>query len=391
MDNVTHTLIGIAAGEALAVHRKKARVPIWIASGIGNNLPDLDVLATTFVFRDKLGYLLHHRGHTHTFLATPLLALLVLLPLWLVWRKKPEIPWREIVLVLLLGTPLHLLADFWNSYGVHPFWPLANDWIYGDMVFIVEPWIWLLLLPPIFFASTSRVGKGISLALTALILGLAWYHEFVPWPAALALTFGAALFFALSYRLKNRGPRIALAGALLVLFLSSLAGMSSTLRERHQLAGAELLLQPFPANPFCWSAMRATITPEQYQAELLVITPFPEIVPPSRCPVLLSQGSTAPLDPPLAEPAPDQLSLGTFRSNRATYDSLAQNCHMNAFLRFARFPFWIEKEKTWVVGDLRFDRGPDLGFGEFEIPKENENCPGSLPPWRGRFHPSRVN
>ena len=36
----------------------------------------------------------------------------------------------------MCGTLLHLGMDFLNSYGVHPFWPIQNRWVYGDSVFI---------------------------------------------------------------------------------------------------------------------------------------------------------------------------------------------------------------------------------------------------------------
>src|SRR4051794_35289329 len=69
MDNVTHTLIGITLGSALFKSDtpiKKAA--IWTAV-IGNNIPDLDFMMTPFLSSGSLGYLLHHRGYTHSLLA----------------------------------------------------------------------------------------------------------------------------------------------------------------------------------------------------------------------------------------------------------------------------------------------------------------------------------
>ena len=39
----------------------------------------------------------------------------------------------------------HIVADAWNSYGVHPFWPFDNHWYYGDAINIYEPWLWVIL------------------------------------------------------------------------------------------------------------------------------------------------------------------------------------------------------------------------------------------------------
>lgn len=390
MDNVTHTLIGIAAGEAVSAYRKKARVPLWIASAIANNLPDSDVLLTSTIFNDKLGYLLHHRGHTHTFVATPLLALALLLPLFWLWKKKQEIPWREIVFLCLLGTPLHLLADFWNSYGVHPFWPFSSEWIYGDMIFIVEPWIWAMLLPPIFLACSTKVGKGICLALMGSILGLAWYHAFVPWPAAAALTLGSGILFWAQRKISDRRNRIVVGISCLAAFLFGLGSINRSLTARLSAPGEELLLQPYPANPFCWISMAAKLDSTSYSARISLVAPFPKLVSVDHCPDPLSGGTSAPLQksPELADAS--RRDLGTFRSTRDEFDSISADCRMNALLRFARIPYWVKKEDGWIVGDLRFDRDSSLSFGEFFLPDEGKICPQFLPPWLGRFHPERL-
>ena len=80
MDNLTHTLIGLVAGEGVA---RGARSPpgglpdptrrnALLAMGmIGGNLPDADLLwSMPALTGDPLGYLIHHRGHTHTLLVT---------------------------------------------------------------------------------------------------------------------------------------------------------------------------------------------------------------------------------------------------------------------------------------------------------------------------------
>ena len=39
----------------------------------------------------------------------------------------------------------HPLMDYTNSYGWRPFLPFQDHWYYGDLVFIVDPYIWLIL------------------------------------------------------------------------------------------------------------------------------------------------------------------------------------------------------------------------------------------------------
>ena len=93
MDNLTHCLIGLALGElvdrALPAHldpqRGRTRRRVLLATGaLASNFPDLDLVLTPLL-APPLGYLLHHRGHTHTLLfALPQIALLLGL-MWLLW------------------------------------------------------------------------------------------------------------------------------------------------------------------------------------------------------------------------------------------------------------------------------------------------------------------
>jgi hypothetical protein len=79
--------------------------------------------------------------------------------------------------------------------------------------------------------------------------------------------------------------------------------------------------------------------------------------------------------------------LGTFEAPRAEWDELQENCHSNAFFRFARIPFWKRENGGWIVGDFRFDREKELGFTELFIgPRGSEPCPTGVPRWKGRFH-----
>src|SRR5262245_13314230 len=67
MDNLTHSLLGAALAE-LALPRDASRVTRRVLFAVGivaSNLPDVDLLYTG-ITAPPLGYLLHHRGHTHT-------------------------------------------------------------------------------------------------------------------------------------------------------------------------------------------------------------------------------------------------------------------------------------------------------------------------------------
>jgi inner membrane protein len=41
----------------------------------------------------------------------------------------------------------------------------------------------------------------------------------------------------------------------------------------------------------------------------------------------------------------------------------------------------MREGKGWLIGDLRYDREPDLGFAELALPDELPQCPRNVPPW----------
>jgi inner membrane protein len=396
MDNVTHSLVGLAFGEAVALQTRKKRVPIWIASALANNLPDLDVALTSTLFRgDKAGYLLHHRGHSHTFLLAPLLSGFLLGILWLFWRNKKDIPWKPVIFVSLLGIPLHIFADFWNSYGVHPFWPFYNEWVYGDLVFIVEPWIWALLIPPLFFRASSKWGKLILLSFVPLILTIAWVHSAVNWQAAALLTAAFVLSFLGQKALPGPRARIGVGIAGLAAVLVSLGVISHRVKSSVASNGnaeEEIAATPFPANPLCWNVISAGFAGNDYVATNAVVAAFPNLVAAKDCPGMFEDSFTAPFIKDLPPTTEARKVIGVFRAPRAELLTIAADCHANALLRFTRLPFWKKVEDGWLLGDLRYDRGDGLGFTEevFPAARARDNCPRLVPPWIGRFHPERA-
>jgi len=389
MDNVTHTLIGLVAGEALAVKTKKARVPLWTASAIGNNLPDLDVLLTLTLLPGKANYLLHHRGHSHTFLIGIVLAALS----FFFWRglgkEKNDMPWKEVGALLFLGVFLHIFADYWNSYGVHPFWPLDSSWYYGDIFFIIEPWIWMVVLPMIFFTAESRWGKSLCVLLACLMLGLSWFHPVVPAIIASALT---AFLLTQIILMKGmiRAHRVSWNIFCLVSMIAAFALVRSEVKEKFEQFPEDsqltsLALSPYPGNPFCWNVIRSNLGPSHYRAEIFSASIGASI---SFCPDWVNpQNITAPLTTIENFPPTENVRVkGKFEASRESWEELSKTCMGDAILRFSRAPFWIHSKDKWVVGDLRFDREKGYGFSEWEFTSSTP-CPSLVPPWRGHFHP----
>jgi inner membrane protein len=189
MEPVTHFLTGACLGRA-GFNRKTAYATL--AMTLAAETPDLDVF---WGFRGPLVAFQHHRGFTHTFLAAPLVALVVTAFCWgfhRLRRKPPRVGhsraprWGLIWLFALLADLSHLLLDYTNNYGIRPFAPWNPRWYSWDIVFIFEPVMFVMLLgalvaPAILglvdreISSRRNVLRGRGWAIAALIGVVALY------------------------------------------------------------------------------------------------------------------------------------------------------------------------------------------------------------------------
>lgn len=161
MDNLTHTLAGAILGEAGLKRRTALAMPTLL---IGANLPDLDVLAIPF------GHSLDfRRGWTHGVLALVVLPILLTLAIlaWdrLVRRRGGRIPERPVdrravLLLSYVAVLSHPFLDWLNNYGLRWLMPFDGTWFYGDALFIVDPWVLLLLAGGVVMARRRKRTAG---------------------------------------------------------------------------------------------------------------------------------------------------------------------------------------------------------------------------------------
>lgn len=144
MDNICHTLVGAALGEAGLKRRTRFGNATLI---IAANLPDVDVL----VFATDMPSVAFRRGWTHGIVAQAILPIALTGLMMCVARMFPgrggETPIRATWLLLLayVGVFSHVALDLLNPYGLRALAPFDWRWFYGDAVFIIDPWLWLVL------------------------------------------------------------------------------------------------------------------------------------------------------------------------------------------------------------------------------------------------------
>jgi len=142
MDNLTHSLVGLVLAR---VGLNRLGVGATALVIVGANLPDIDVVTAV---AGRLKYLEYHRGWTHSFALAPVLALLPL-PIWWLSTRKCSAGLKSFAyawLAVFAGLLSHLFLDCWNTYGVRILLPFSDDWYRLDWVYIVDLWIWAILL-----------------------------------------------------------------------------------------------------------------------------------------------------------------------------------------------------------------------------------------------------
>ena len=261
MDPLAHTL----AGATLAETRLKDLTPFSAPALIlGANAPDVDAV-TMFIDRDLS--LWFRRGWTHGVLAMvvlPIARVLLLLIDRVVARlhgHEPAARAGPLLGISTLAVISHPLLDWLNIYGVRLLMPFDGKWFYGDALFIVDPWLWLLLGSSVVLAhSSSRVGASAWVALgaaTSLLItsfdGAALFVRLL-WCVGVA----AIIWFRIDGRFQGRIRRIANISLLAVLLYIVTMVATSRLAVRQVTAWlaerdsvpTEIMAGPAPGNPF---------------------------------------------------------------------------------------------------------------------------------------------
>lgn len=175
MDNLTHTLVGLTAAKAGLERLSPGATVVCLVAA---NAPDADIVAA---FGGSWFYLKHHRGITHSIVGTLAIALLIPLLCYagdrLVARlraRPPRVRLRGLVIASLLVSASHPLMDWTNNYGLRPLLPWSGRWFYGDLVYIIDPWLWLSLGGASFLLTAGARWRSVAWGALALLATVAF-------------------------------------------------------------------------------------------------------------------------------------------------------------------------------------------------------------------------
>ena len=280
MDPIAHTF----TGAALAASGLRRATPLATAALVlGANAPDIDILAS---FGPDFYSLAHRRGWTHglpAITAFPFLVTGVLLAWDRLWRRfgQPRAtPIRAGPLLGLaaLGVATHPTLDWLNNYGMRWLMPLDGRWFYGDALFIIDPWVWLLLGGSLFLMHSRRIPSlaawGVFWILASLLV---FSTAEIPEPARWVWAAGiGALLVARTTRLSapvregdvERMTRVALVAIVAYMGVALFANIPAREEVRATLSArgfdpiGRVMIGPVPANPFAADVVAET--PDAY-------------------------------------------------------------------------------------------------------------------------------
>jgi len=275
MDNLTHSLVGLAAAKAGLDKLSPASTALCL---IAANVPDADI--SVLLFGDRWTYLKHHRGITHAIVGAVCLAIILPLIFYGVdlllarWKRRPpKVQLRGLFIASFIVTATHPFLDWLNNYGVRPLLPWNPQWAYGDLIYIVDPFLWLLFGGASFLLTSKTKLRAIFWAVLGVLLSL--LVVLGPGRRAdlsnprllLAIWIGSLLLLAFMFFMKTErrwGSKIAL-GAFLIagVYLGGLSithGLALSRANTHAASIAsqnnerisKLAVMPTLANPFRW-------------------------------------------------------------------------------------------------------------------------------------------
>ncbi len=352
MEPLAHTL----AGACLAEAGFKRATPLATSTLIiAANLPDLD--GACYLAGSDLAFDFR-RGWTHGLLAV------LLLPGLLAWavmafdthvrrRRRPDAPPAQawpILAASIAGVVSHPFLDWLNNYGVRLLMPFDDRWFYGDTLFIVDPWLWLLLGTAVMLAWTrhragSIVWAALGLGMTAVMLGTDLVPMAAKYTWAIAVLAALGLRATVPVRVLRRAAivSVALAAAYIA---AMVAGSRLAEQQVRELARARqwdvdrVAAMPLPARPL--------------HRQVIAVTPSAYLF----VPVNWIRGVAADVTPE--------------QSPRGTYDAVVAAALEAPFVqgvrRWLRFPSYeVQHARDGgfrvIVRDARFSIGTRPGFG----------------------------
>ncbi|WP_425060660.1 putative protein YfhP [Sporomusa carbonis] len=141
MDTLSHALLGIAVA-GLSDHPLSFNDPIYLASLIGAQAPDFDIIAQ---IRGNFAYLRQHRAFSHSVPGLMMWSALISVGFFLF---MPTAALEQVFVWSFLGGLTHIIIDFFNAHGVAIFWPFNRGRKSFSLLNVFDPLLLVIMLVP---------------------------------------------------------------------------------------------------------------------------------------------------------------------------------------------------------------------------------------------------
>jgi inner membrane protein len=382
VDNVTHAFVGAAMAE-VALPRDAAPRLRAAAIGVGviaANAPDVDLLYTR-ITEPPLGYLLHHRGHSHTLAGLIVLFALIASAAWIIRRARSgdDLGVRRCSLLISAALASHVMMDAANSYGTHPLWPFSSRWFYVDAVFVVEPWLWTVLGAALALNAGRRARLLIAALMLVLFTGVT-VVGLVPLLIVLAMlaAAGTAAITTRSWTRRGRAGAALLVTAIVFAVMPSFSRMAR-MQVRAAMDGdppIDIVADANPGMPWCWSilTLEHAGAADALVARRGTLSLLPRLWPASSCPSVRLSGEAA------TDIAPGGPVLWHRRWRIDLPELRALNerdCRVAAWLQYGRVPY----VDAGSIADLRFESPMRGNFTRMRLTAASPACPDNVTGW----------
>jgi inner membrane protein len=193
--------------------------------------------------------------------------------LWQRWRRAPgdDTPSTRplaLLAVACAGVWSHPLLDWMNTYGVRLLMPFDGRWFHGDTLFIIDPWLWLLLAAGVVLGRTTGRAAQVAWALLAAIASWLVLTRGLPAGVMIGWAIGVGAILVLRWRLAPvHSERLAQFGLLAVVAYIAIAFGVARQAESRAAARFEpaedVQASPLPGQPFAHRIVLAW--PERYR------------------------------------------------------------------------------------------------------------------------------
>jgi inner membrane protein len=236
--------------------------------------------------------------------------------------------------------------------------PFRDTWYYGDSVFIMDPYLWLILgLAWVICRSPSKASGFTAAVMAGLVIWLvgARAPDYLPIVGSVFAILVVAFLWKPRFRWLS-AHRVAITGLLLgALYISTLLTLHSLtvskaraeLQRQGLVSIEEMMVGPIPADPLAWDILVDTGAAFRW----------------GRFDWRYGSLVMSAAELPAAMPTP-------------VWDEVAGSGQSPGFLRWVRFP-WLEMEPATTgrrvyLMDTRYTRSRSSGFGAtmIELPKE---------------------